>query len=135
MLGLQRDPHGPNGRPSKWSAVYSWSPGSLVRTVSTRPDAASYSSAATPSSPSARSSSTKFWSYPEPTARISRKSNRPPATGANAPVGTDAASTGVMRSAAIRNCCPSALPLSAPARFQYRWLVGFSTVGASVTAR
>ncbi|CAO0827742.1 hypothetical protein SMICM17S_03002 [Streptomyces microflavus] len=42
---------------------------------------------------------------------------------------------GVKRPAAIRNSCPSALPLSAPARFQYRWEVGLSTVGASVTAR
>lgn len=50
-------------------------------------------------------------------------------------MGSDSASAGVIRPAAIRSVCPSALPLPAPARFQYVWFVRFSTVGASVVAR
>ncbi|MGX1483041.1 hypothetical protein RKD45_002117 [Streptomyces griseus] len=50
-------------------------------------------------------------------------------------MGIDHSSPGVISEAASRSSCPRALPLSAPARFQYVWFVRFTTVGASVVAR
>ncbi len=63
-----------------------------------------------------------------------RKSKRVPSTPATGPSGMFAPSTGVYREASSRSRCPRAVPDPAPARFQYVWLVRFTTVGASVTA-